>query len=105
MEEVCEVPAFETTSNEIKEILTSAKTVAVVGLSPNDDRDSNKVARYLIDEGYEIIPVNPNYEEVLGLNSYPSLSEISEDIDVWIYLESQVRFLRSLNRPFEKVRM
>lgn len=82
MEEVCEIPAYETTSDDIKDILTSVKTIAIAGLSPKEERDSNKVARYLQQEGYRIIPVNPNYDEILGLKSYPSLSEIPGDIDV-----------------------
>jgi len=82
MEEVCEIPAYDTTSNEIMDILTKVKTIAIVGLSPKDEKDSNKVARYLQQEGYKIIPVNPNYDEILGLESYPSLSGIPGDIDV-----------------------
>jgi len=81
MAEVCEIPAFGTTSDEIKEILTAIKTVAIVGLSPKGDRDSNQVARYLLDAGYEVIPVNPNCGELLGLKCYPSLSEIPESVD------------------------
>lgn len=81
MAEVCEIPAFGTTSDEVKAILTTIKTIAIVGLSPKGDRDSNQVARYLLDAGYEVIPVNPNHEEILGLKSYPSLSEIPENID------------------------
>lgn len=81
MAEACEIPAFETASDEIKEILTTIKTIAIVGLSPKNDKDSNQVARYLLDAGYKIIPVNPNYEMILGLKSYPDLSKIPEDID------------------------
>ena len=82
MENACEIPAFETTSDEIKEILAPSKTIAIVGLSPKEERDSNKVASYLQKEGYKIIPVNPGYDEILGLKSFPNLSEIPEDIDV-----------------------
>lgn len=82
MDEVCEVPAFETTSNDIKDILTSIKTIAIVGLSPKNERDSNKVARYLQQEGYNVIPVNPNHKEIIGLKSHSSISEVTEKIDV-----------------------
>jgi predicted CoA-binding protein len=82
MDEVCEIPAFETTSDDIKDILNTVKTIAIVGLSPKEERDSNKVARYLQKEGYKIIPVNPKYQEILGSKSYPSLSVIPEKIDV-----------------------
>ena len=82
MGDVCEIPAFDTTSDEIKSILTTSKTIAIVGLSQKDERPSNKVARYLLDRGYIIVPVCPKYDEILGLKSYPSLSVISEDIDI-----------------------
>ena len=63
-------------------ILTSAKTIAVVGLSANPRRPSHGVARYLQRVGYRIIPVNPNVEEVLGERAYPSLRDIPERVDV-----------------------
>ena len=63
-------------------ILTSAKTIAVVGLSANPRRPSHGVARYLQRAGYRIIPVNPNVEEVLGERAYPSLREIPQPVDV-----------------------
>jgi predicted CoA-binding protein len=82
MEEVCEVPAFSSTSDDIKDILSSVKTIAIVGLSPKKERDSNKVARYLQREGYKVIPVNPNYKEIIGLKSHSSIAEVTEEIDV-----------------------
>jgi predicted CoA-binding protein len=82
MEETCEVPAYATTTDEIKDILTSVKTIAIVGLSPKKERESNKVASYLQNEGYRIIPVNPKHNEILGLKSYASLHDITEEIDV-----------------------
>ena len=63
-------------------ILTSAKTIAVVGLSANPRRPSYGVALYLQRAGYRIIPVNPNVEEVLGERAYPSLREIPQPVDV-----------------------
>ena len=62
--------------------LKESKTIAVVGLSPNSDRDSNRVALYLQRVGYRVIPVNPMVEEVLGEKSYPDLKSIPEDIDI-----------------------
>ena len=59
MEEACEMPAYNTVPEEIKGILATNKTIAVVGLSPKEDRASNRVARYLHGQGYKIIPVNP----------------------------------------------
>ena len=63
-------------------ILISARTIAVVGLSPDSRRPSHGVARYLQRAGYRIIPVNPNVDEVLGERAYPSLRQISEAVDV-----------------------
>ena len=68
--------------DEIKEILTSYKTIAVVGISNKPDRDSYIVAEYLLNQGYKIIPVNPNIETVLGLKAYPDLISIPEEIDI-----------------------
>jgi len=65
-----------------EKILTSAKTIAVVGLSANPRRPSHGVARYLQRAGYRIIPVNPNVDEVLGERAYPSLHEVRQPIDV-----------------------
>ncbi len=65
-----------------KEALETSHTIAIVGLSPSEDKASNGVARYLRNAGYRIIPVNPGYEEILGEKSYKSLSEIPEKVDV-----------------------
>ena len=65
-----------------EEILKSARVIAVVGLSPEPDRPSYRVASYLKEHGYTIIPVNPQEEEILGERSYPALSSIPEPVDV-----------------------
>ena len=67
---------------EIKRILEKSKTIAVVGLSPREERDSHRVAKYLQGQGYRIIPVNPNADEVLGERSYPDLTSVPDPIDV-----------------------
>ncbi len=64
------------------EILSSSRVVAVVGLSPKPDRPSYRVASYLKNNGYRIIPVNPGVGEVLGETSYPDLHSIPEPVDV-----------------------
>jgi hypothetical protein len=58
------------------------KTIAVVGLSDNPERPSYGVAKFLIEKGFKVIPVNPNIENFMGIKSYKSLSEIKEKIDV-----------------------
>jgi predicted CoA-binding protein len=67
---------------DIRNILEESKTVAVVGLSPKEERDSHRVARYLQSQGYRIIPVNPKANEILGERSYPDLASIPETIDL-----------------------
>jgi predicted CoA-binding protein len=66
----------------LRKILTTSKTIAVVGLSNNPERPSYDVANYLKDHGYRIIPVNPTIKEALGEKAYPSLKEIPERVDV-----------------------
>jgi predicted CoA-binding protein len=66
----------------LRAILSSARTIAVVGLSDKPERDSNGVARYLRSQGYRIVPVNPNLSEVLGERSYPSLSAVPPEIRI-----------------------
>ena len=65
-----------------QEILRKFHIIAVVGASSDPDRDSNVVTQYLIDNGYDVIPVNPNTGEVLGRKSYPSLSAIPRPVEV-----------------------
>jgi len=68
--------------NELKDILGKARKIAVVGLSPKEQRDSNRVARYLLEKGYDIVPVNPGQREILGKKCYKSLSDIPGQIDI-----------------------
>lgn len=65
-----------------EKILKEYHTVAVVGASPDSRRPSHRVAAYLAQHGYRIIPVNPNARTVLGKESYPNLSSIPEKIEV-----------------------
>lgn len=66
----------------IEDILKTAKTIAMVGLSAKPGKASGVVAGYLISRGFTIIPVNPVYEEVMGLKAYRSLTDIPGDIKV-----------------------
>jgi uncharacterized protein len=67
---------------ELKALLGTARTIAVVGLSSKPHRPSNEVSAYLQRRDYRIIPVNPNELEVLGEKAYPSLLDIPNDITV-----------------------
>ena len=66
----------------LRRILTQHRTIAVVGLSAQWHRPSYFAAKYMQDHGYRIIPVNPNYDEVLGEKSYPALTEVTEPVGI-----------------------
>ena len=66
----------------IRKLLQGARTIAIVGLSAKTDRPSNEVAHRLQRLGYTIIPVNPAYQEVMGLKCYPDLHAVPEKIDI-----------------------
>jgi predicted CoA-binding protein len=66
----------------VDRILNTARSIAVVGLSPDPRRPSYRVASYLQRVGYEIIPVNPNIDEVLGERAFASLGEVERGIDL-----------------------
>ena len=66
----------------IRELLHAARTIAIVGLSPNVLRPSNFVGYYLQRHGYRVVPVNPREREILGETSYPSLAAIPVPVDV-----------------------
>ena len=74
--------ALQPSDQEIKELLRSARTIAVVGLSSNRFRPSYGVSQYLQSAGYRIIPVNPNEKQVLGEKAYARLEDVPEKIDV-----------------------
>ncbi len=79
-EQACEVPTDNASNEEIDAILAGARTIAVVGLSDKRDRDSYRVAAYLQQHGYRIVPVNPAATEILGERSYPDLAAIPREI-------------------------
>ena len=71
-------------NSTLRDLLRQCKTIAVVGLSPKPHRDSFRVAKYMQDHGFRIVPINPNAHEVLGEKAYASLSEaaLHERIDM-----------------------
>ena len=66
----------------IKEILETYRTIAVVGLSSHQSRPSYSVSHYMQSAGYRVIPVNPRETEVLGERAYPTLDDISEPFEI-----------------------
>ena len=78
----CEIPDMNASNDKIDGILDSYKTVAVVGLSTNPEKDSYKVGAFLKEHGYTVIPVHPKAEEILGEQSYASLKDIPGPVDI-----------------------
>ncbi len=68
--------------NDIKNILSTIETIAIVGISPKEDRPSYIVASYLKSKGYQILPVRPDGDTILGEKVYRNLMEIPEEIEV-----------------------
>ena len=66
----------------VHEQLTNSKTIAVVGISLNPERPSHYVSKYMQEQGYRIIPVNPLIDEALGEKAYPDLKSVPEPIDM-----------------------
>ena len=66
----------------IRDILDNSQTIAMVGLSANWYRPSYFAAKYLLDHGYKVIPVNPNYDVILDQTCYPDLASIKEPVQV-----------------------
>ena len=64
------------------EILKTYKTVAMVGLSANEEKPSNRVGKYLSKHGYKVIPVNPGEKEILTFKSYPDLTSIPDKVEI-----------------------
>ncbi len=78
----CEFPSVNSNKQEIKEIFESVKTIAVLGLSPDETKASHKVAKYLKEVGFKIVPVYPKEETILGERVYRSLAEIPFTVDM-----------------------
>jgi predicted CoA-binding protein len=74
--------AILTLDRDITALLHRASTIAVVGLSDNPSRDSHRVARYLLDHGYTVIPVNPTISSVFGITAFPDLGSIAQPVDI-----------------------
>ncbi len=78
----CELPRVNSNRDEMKKYFEEAKTIAVLGCSPNPTKASNHVAEYLRDAGYTMIPVYPKEDEILGQKVYRSLAEIDVPVDM-----------------------
>lgn len=70
-----------TDDEELREIL-GLRNVAVVGCSTSPAKDAHRIPKYLLDHGYNVIPVNPNADEIFGREAYDSIRDVEEDIDI-----------------------
>ena len=73
---------MQSNDNNIGQILSAAKNIAVVGLSPDESKPSNEVAKFLIERGFNVFPIYPKFDEILGRKVYRNLTQIDEDIDI-----------------------
>jgi predicted CoA-binding protein len=78
----CEISTTIINQEEIKQIFDETKTIAIVGCSPNSEKASNMVAKYLQNNGFKIIPIYPKEDIILGEKVYRSLTEIPKDIKI-----------------------
>lgn len=73
---------MQSNDNNIGQILSAAKNIAVVGLSPDESKPSNEVTKFLIERGFNVFPIYPKFDEILGRKVYRNLAQIDEDIDI-----------------------
>ena len=78
----CEFPTVNSNKDEIVDIFRNTKTIAIVGLSPDESKDSNRVAKYLQNAGFRIIPIYPKEDVILGEKVFRSLSEVDCQVDL-----------------------
>ncbi len=76
MDKACVLPDYSKLPPEATEIVSATKVIALVGASPKPERPSHQVMKYLLEAGFEVIPVNPGQQEILGRKCFPSLSAI-----------------------------
>lgn len=79
----CPMPTINTNDAKIiRKIFEDCKSIAIIGLSPDETKASNMVAKYLLSKGYKIIPIYPKEETILGEKVYRSLSEVPDRVDM-----------------------
>lgn len=78
----CEFPVINTPKSEFKAIFENTKTIAIIGCSPDETKASNKVAAYLIANGFTVLPIYPKEDYILGQKVYRSLLDIEVTVDL-----------------------
>ena len=87
---------------EIRYILQKTKKIAIAGLSPKENRPSNRVAKYLMEHGFEIVPVNPGQKEILGEKCFRSITDIPFDVDIADLFLNSSRVPDAVDQAIEK---
>ncbi len=90
------------TPEELREILTSVRSVAVVGLSRDPTKAARRVPSYLATKGFDVIPVNPNAERILGRESYGKLEEVEETVDLVLVFRPSEEAAQVVRRAAER---
>jgi len=78
----CQMPQINSNKDEIRDYFKNCKTIAVVGASPKPEKDSHRVSKYLLEAGYNMIPIYPKEDTILGQKVYRSLADIKEEVDM-----------------------
>ena len=89
----CEMPSVNSDPDKVKEYLTKYKNIVIVGASPNPQKDSNKVTKYMIDAGYNVFPIYPKEDEILGQKVYRTLAEIDKKVDIVVVFRKPAALL------------
>ena len=85
------MPQVNSNKDEIRDYFENTKTIAVVGASPKPEKDSNKVSKYLLEAGFNMIPIYPKEDIILGQKVYRSLADIEEPVDmVVVFRKSEI---------------
>ncbi len=87
---------------QLRNIYKNIKNIAVIGISHKEDRPSNKVSLELQKRAYKIIPINPNYEEVLGEKAYKDIADTNEKIDIAVLFVNSDRALEEVKKAIDK---
>ena len=96
-----EIKTDNLSDQEIKEIY-KLKNIAIVGMSPSEGKPSHYVPKYLIEKGYNVVPVNPNYSEIQKKKSYGKVSEIPDTIEIVDIFRRSEDALQVINESIDK---
>ena len=88
----CELPSVNSNKEEMTKYFKETKNIAIIGVSPNPEKASHRVAKYLKEAGYKMIPIYPKEDEILGEKVYRSLADIKERVDMVVIFRKPSAF-------------